>query len=255
MNGFVVVQKGLSHERELRARIKIPRAGRHRCGRCHRGRLRVPRPGRSGRHHRPRAELAGLQQRLGHRCRRRPLARRASTRRAGWPSTPTTPTRSAPRSRRRSRTSPPTTSAATTTSSTARTSPPARARSPARTALRWPRRATPCRGGSAPSSRPICRPARAPSSQIRGIMGKADLWVNGTQVSTAGRAPGLGARVRLRHHEPDQAGRQRDRAQALREQPGRDAQPGLQRLDAGRARPEHGPEVPGPPARLQRAGA
>ena len=74
-------------------------------------------------------------------------------------------------------------SAAPTTSSTARTSPRARARSPAPTAPRWPPAATPCRGGSAPSSRPTSSRARTPSSRSAGS------WARPTCGSTARRSP------------------------------------------------------------------
>ena len=240
--------------KELRARIKIPCARSHRGGCGHRVCLRDPHTGRDGRHDGPRPELAGLKQRLGH----RPGGglSQAGFDTAAWLKVKTNDA-----------------NAVGSEVAAEMQNVPADAQCGDNNIF-FGENITACQGAQPGAhDAPLAasryavpwwfRTEFTPEPEARPERRAADPRDHGQGRPVgqrhaglhAGRAPGLRARVRLRHHEPDQAGRQRDRAQALREQPGRDAQPGLQRLDAGRARPEHGPQVPGPPARLQHARA
>ena len=262
MNGFVaeVQRKGAvpaSIERNSVPGSRFRARARHRSGHSRWVRLRVPHAGRTGRYDGPRPELAGLEQRA-----RSPTPGAASRRpgfdTAGWLKVKTNDANAV----------------GSEVAAELQNAPAdaqcgddnifygenitdrARARSPARTTRRWPPRATRVPWWFRTEFTP--EPAGRPERRARRSAGS---WARPTCGSTAPRSP---PQAVLQGSEPEydfditsliKPGANAIALKLYREQPGRDAQPGLQRLDAGRARPEHGPQVPGPPARLQHARA
>ena len=74
-----------------------------------------------------------------------------------------------------------------------------------------------CRGGSGRTSRPIRAAGRYADLIVNGVVGEADVWVNGQEVATAGHRAGRLHALHVRHHQPAAvAGRTRWRSRSIR---------------------------------------
>ena len=111
-----------------------------------------------------------------------------------------------------------------------------------------PSRSSPCRGGSAPSSPRIPVTAHNTDLIVNGVVGEADVWVNGTEVATRDTVQGAYTRYTFDVTRLAAPRRQHARARGLSEQPEHDVHARQRRLDADPARQQHRLPVPDPAA-------